>query len=64
VAPEAPRDGERHDIVLYLGCNVLRTSHMVRRDRHLRPAGLDYVAAAADVLLRHPAPPPRPGGFG
>src|SRR5260370_530433 len=24
-----PRDGERHDVVLYLGCNVLRTSHLV-----------------------------------
>ena len=40
-----PRDGERHDIVLYLGCNVLRTSHMIRTvtavfDR----LGLDYVA--------------------
>ena len=23
-----PRDGERHDVVLYLGCNVLRASHM------------------------------------
>ena len=41
-----PRDGERHDIVLYLGCNVLRTSHLVETvgavfDR----LGLDYVAA-------------------
>jgi len=40
-----PRDGERHDVVLYLGCNVLRTSHMVQTvaavfDR----LGLDYVA--------------------
>ena len=25
----APASGEHHDIVLYLGCNVLRTSHMV-----------------------------------
>ena len=43
---KAPRDGERHDVVLYLGCNVLRTSHMVQTvgaifDR----LGLDYVAA-------------------
>jgi heterodisulfide reductase subunit D len=41
-----PRDGERHDVVLYLGCNVLRTSHLVQTvtavfDR----LGLDYVAA-------------------
>ncbi len=41
-----PRDGERHDVVLYLGCNVLRTSHLVETvaavfDR----LGLDYVAA-------------------
>src|SRR5436190_20968828 len=41
-----PRDGERHDVVLYLGCNVLRTSHMVQTvaavfDR----LGLDYDAA-------------------
>jgi hypothetical protein len=26
----SPRAGERHDVVLYLGCNVLRTSHMVQ----------------------------------
>ena len=24
-----PPDAEHHDIVLYLGCNVLRTSHMI-----------------------------------
>lgn len=40
-----PSAGEHHDIVLYLGCNVLRTSHMVQTvvtifDR----LGLDYVA--------------------
>jgi len=40
-----PQDGERHRIVLYLGCNVFRTSHMVQTviavfDR----LGLDYVA--------------------
>ena len=28
VAP--PREGEHHQIVLYLGCNVFRTSHMIR----------------------------------
>jgi Fe-S oxidoreductase len=45
-----PRDGERHDVVLYLGCNVLRTSHMVQTvgaifDR----LGLDYVAAGGPM---------------
>ncbi|MCI0546617.1 MAG: hypothetical protein L0027_04975 [Candidatus Rokubacteria bacterium] len=39
-----PRDAEPHEIVLYLGCNVLRTAHMVQTvtavfDR----LGLDYV---------------------
>lgn len=39
--------GARHRVVLYLGCNVLRTSHMIQTviaifDR----LGLDYVAAA------------------
>jgi heterodisulfide reductase subunit D len=43
-AAPAP-DGERHQIVLYLGCNVFRTSHMIQTviaifDR----LGLDYVA--------------------
>src|SRR3989442_8889669 len=38
-----PREGDRHQIVLYLGCNVFRTSHMIRTitaifDR----VGLDY----------------------
>jgi Fe-S oxidoreductase len=40
-----PRDAERHAVVLYLGCNVLRTSHLVQTvaavfDR----LGIDYVA--------------------
>ena len=40
-----PRDAEPHAIVLYLGCNVLRTAHLVQTvtavfDR----LGLDYVA--------------------
>ena len=44
LAPPEPAP-ERRDIVLYLGCNVLRTSHMIRTvtavfDR----LGLDYVA--------------------
>jgi Fe-S oxidoreductase len=41
-----PRDGERHDVVLYLGCNVLRTSHMVQTVTAIFDRlGLDYVAA-------------------
>src|ERR1051325_396250 len=41
-----PRDGERHDVVLYLGCNVLRTSHMVQTVSAIFDRlGLDYVAA-------------------
>jgi Fe-S oxidoreductase len=42
-APE--REAEPHRIVLYLGCNVLRTSHMVRTVTDLFDRlGLDYVA--------------------
>src|SRR5437867_10752278 len=40
-----PREGEHHDIVLYLGCNVLRTSHMIRTVTAIFDRlGLDYVA--------------------
>jgi heterodisulfide reductase subunit D len=40
-----PVGGEPHDIVLYLGCNVLRTSHMVRTVTAIFDLlGLDYVA--------------------
>jgi heterodisulfide reductase subunit D len=39
------RDEERHSIVLYLGCNVLRTSHMIRTVTAIFDRlGLDYVA--------------------
>ncbi len=39
------RDAERHQIVLLLGCNVLRTSHMVRTITAIFDRlGLDYVA--------------------
>src|SRR5207248_11762592 len=41
----APATGERHDIVLYLGCNVLRTSHMIQTITAIFDRlGLDYVA--------------------
>ena len=40
-----PAAGERHEIVLYLGCNVLRTSHMVQTVTAIFDRlGLDYVA--------------------
>src|SRR5947208_11844022 len=40
-----PAEGEHHDVVLYLGCNVLRTSHMVRTVTAIFDRlGLDYVA--------------------
>ncbi|HET7341570.1 MAG TPA: heterodisulfide reductase-related iron-sulfur binding cluster [Methylomirabilota bacterium] len=43
LTPAAP--GERHEIVLYLGCNVLRTSHMVQTVTAIFDRlGLDYVA--------------------
>jgi heterodisulfide reductase subunit D len=41
----APATAERHDILLYLGCNVLRTSHMVQTVTAIFDRlGLDYVA--------------------
>ncbi|MBI1848362.1 MAG: (Fe-S)-binding protein [Candidatus Rokubacteria bacterium] len=40
-----PKDAERHAIVLYLGCNVLRTSHLVQTVTAIFDRlGLDYVA--------------------
>jgi hypothetical protein len=40
-----PRDAEHHDIVLYLGCNVLRTSHMIKTVIAVfERLGLDYIA--------------------
>src|SRR5438128_2857909 len=45
-APE--RDAEPHQIVLYPGCNVLRTSHMIRTvTASFDRLGLDYVAVGA-----------------
>ena len=47
-----PRDGERHDVVLYLGCNVLRTSHMVQTATAVFDRlGIDYVAHANDEIV-------------
>ena len=40
-----PRDGEKHDVVLYLGCNVLRTSHMIQTVMAIFDRlGVDYAA--------------------
>jgi len=40
-----PREGERHQIVLYLGCNVFRTSHMIRTITAIFDRlGLDYIS--------------------
>jgi len=44
-AEPPPRDGEHHDVVLYLGCNVMRTSHMIQTVAAIFDRlGLDYVA--------------------
>src|SRR5499425_1896477 len=40
-----PAEGERHQIVLYLGCNVFRTSHMIQTVTAIFDRlGLDYIA--------------------
>src|SRR6185369_7516842 len=53
-----PRDGERHDVVLYLGCNVLRTSHLVQTATAVferlgpttsRPAGRRTAVASSTI---------------
>ena len=46
MAPAGPeKEAEPHQIVLYLGCNVLRTSHMIRTVTAIFDRlGLDYVA--------------------
>jgi Fe-S oxidoreductase len=39
------QDGERHRVVLYLGCNVFRTSHMIQTITAIfERLGLDYIA--------------------
>jgi heterodisulfide reductase subunit D len=39
------RDAEHHDVVLYLGCNVLRTSHMIKTVTAIFDRlGVDYIA--------------------
>ena len=40
-----PTEQEHHDIVLYLGCNVLRTSHMIKTVTEVMDLlGVDYIA--------------------
>jgi Fe-S oxidoreductase len=48
----APRDSsERHAVVLYLGCNVLRTSHLVQTVTAVFDLlGLDYVAVGGPTF--------------
>jgi Fe-S oxidoreductase len=44
-AAAPPREGEHHQVVLYLGCNVFRTTHMIRTiEAIFDRLGLDYVA--------------------
>ena len=50
------RDAEHHDVVLYLGCNVLRTSHMIKTvtaifDRLGAAIGLEEARGARALLL-------------
>src|SRR6266702_1842242 len=46
--PPPARAPEPHRIVLYLGCNVLRTSHMIQTITAIFDRlGLDYVAVGA-----------------
>lgn len=63
-APEA-RPG-RKPIVLYLGCNVLRTSHMIQTVTSVFDRlGLDYVALGGPTSrgqATRPAIPMTPGG--
>ena len=63
-APE--RDAEPHQIVLYLGCNVLRTSHMIRRSPRSstgsasttsRSAARPTAAASSIIGTATPRPP-------
>ncbi len=46
-----PKEAEHHDVVLYLGCNVLRTSHMVRTVTAIFDRlDLDYVAVGGPTF--------------
>ena len=49
-----PRDGERHDVVLYLGCNVLRTSHMVQTVSAVQPLGTPGLEGTPSVVAALP----------
>ena len=43
--PPIEAEAEPHDVVLYLGCNVLRTSHMIKTATDILDLlGVDYVA--------------------
>src|SRR5262245_20023695 len=46
-----PAEGERHQIVLYLGCNVFRTSHMIQTVNAIFDRlGVDYVAVGGPTF--------------
>ncbi|MEE8442546.1 MAG: heterodisulfide reductase-related iron-sulfur binding cluster [Dehalococcoidia bacterium] len=46
-----PTEPEPHSVVLYLGCNVLRTSHMIRNVTDiLDRLGVDYVAVGGPAF--------------
>src|SRR2546428_12310393 len=56
-APE--REPEPHQIVLYLGCNVLRTSHMIRTVNAIFDRlGLEYVAGGGPTYCTGIGHPP------
>jgi hypothetical protein len=56
------REPARHQIVLYLGCNVLRTSHMIRTITAIFDRlGLDYVAVGGPTYCCGIAESPRRG---
>ena len=58
-------DVKQSDIVLYLGCNVMRTTHLVRTVMDVfKLLEVDFTAVGGAVLLlRHPAPPARRRGL-
>ena len=52
-------DVKQSDIVLYLGCNVMRTTHLVRTAMDVFKLLKRGFQRRRVLLLRHPAPPAR-----
>ena len=52
-------DVKQSDIVLYLGCNVMRTTHLVRTVVDVFKLREFQRRRRCVLLLRHPAPPAR-----